>query len=158
MQSRMASVKPRKLFNPYERGIADLVRESLEKDYLVYQEVGLSKICEIGNGQIDWELRNFWRSASSVDILVTDLDANPCLVVEAQSTYHDQPDVKERDKKKAILLSLAGIPLIYTRVYLPELHILNVSSQEKVTMHLYTKQGLTQAKELIHSSCKLPNS
>ncbi|MFH7028091.1 MAG: DUF2726 domain-containing protein [Heteroscytonema crispum UTEX LB 1556] len=98
------------------------------------------------------ELRKFFFS-SSVDALITDYDYKPCLVVDFQSSYHDYPEAKERDRKKATLLTLAGVPLLYSRM--KDFGLLHLSSQnEEVIFNLFTKEKRENAKALIQKYCE----
>ena len=45
---------------------------------------------------------------TAVNPLITDYDYQPYLVVEFQSQYHDNPEAKERDGKKATLRIRSG--------------------------------------------------
>lgn len=88
-----------------------------------------------------------------VDALITDYNYNPCLVVHFQSSYHDYPEAKERDRKKATLLNLAGVPLLYSPI--KEFGLLHLYSQdEEVIFNLFTGSRRENAKTLIIKSCK----
>jgi len=148
------SVKAKRLVNPYEERMLEFLHTCVDNNYKIHTQVSLSQICEqVSN--LDWELRKFLLS-SAVDALLTDLNYNPCLVVEFQSQYHDCPEAKERDRKKATLLALAEVPLIYSRV--KDCGLLHISSQnnEGVVYNLYTGQGREDAQALIRKSCEKP--
>ncbi|MEH2141055.1 DUF2726 domain-containing protein [Nostoc sp.] len=90
--------------------------------------------------------------SSNVDALITNHDYNPCLVVDFQSSYHDSHEAKERDRKKATLLALAGVPLLYSRV--KEFGLLHLYSQdEEVVFNLFTGEHREKAKALIIKYC-----
>ena len=108
------SVKAKRLVNPYEARMIEFLETCVDNNYKINPQVSLSQICEQVS-DLDWELKKFLFS-SAVDAVITDLNYNPCLVVEFQSQYHDRPEAKERDRKKATLLEFAKVPLIYSRV------------------------------------------
>jgi hypothetical protein len=149
------SVKAKRLVNPYEERMLEFLHTCVDKNYKIHTQVSLSHICEqVSN--LDGELRKFLFSPSAVDALITDLKYNPCLVVEFQSYYHDGPEAKERDRKKAKLLALAEVPLIYSRV--KDCGLLHISSQnnEGVVYNLFTGQGRKKAQALITKYCEQP--
>ena len=108
------SVKPKRLINPYEERMLEFLQTCIDENYKIHTQVSLCQFCELGSS-LDIKLRNFFFS-SSVDALITNKDYKPCLVVEFQSTYHDSHEARERDNKKLHLLTLAGVPLIYSRI------------------------------------------
>lgn len=110
------SIRAKRLINPYEERMLEFLQTYVDDNYRIYTQVSLSQICQQKN-ILDWELKRFLYSSSAVDALITNSNYEPCLVVERQSSYHDAPEAKERDRKKAALLSLAGVPLIYAREY-----------------------------------------
>ncbi|MCC3513244.1 MAG: DUF2726 domain-containing protein [Microcoleus sp. PH2017_17_BER_D_A] len=146
------SVKAKRLVNSYEERMLEFLHTCVDNNYKIHTQVGLSQICEqVSN--LDWELRKFLFSPSAVDALITDLNYNPCLVVEFQSQYHDSPEAKERDRKKATLLEFAKVPLIYSRV--KNCGLLCLSSQyEQVVYNLYTGQSRENAQALIRQYCR----
>ena len=147
------SVKAKKLVNPYEARMLEFLETCVDHNYKVHTQVGLSRICEQVSSSLDCELRQFLFSPSAVDALITDLNYNPCLVVEFQSQYHDRPEAKERDRKKATLLEFAKVPLIYSRV--KDCGLLYLSSQdEQVVYNLYTGQNRENAQALIRQYCR----
>jgi hypothetical protein len=74
--------------------------------------------------------------------------------VEFQSSYHNSPEAKERDHKKATLLSLAGIPFLYSRIQ--DFGLLSLySSHEEVVFNLFTGAKRDNAKNLIRKYCEL---
>jgi hypothetical protein len=146
------SVKSKRLVNPYEERMLEFLHTCIDNNYKIHTQVSLSQICEqVSN--LDWELKKFLFSPSAVDALITDLNYNPCLVVEFQSQYHDSPEARERDRKKATLLEFAKVPLIYSRV--KNCGLLYLSSQnEEVVYNLYTGQNRENAQTLIRQYCK----
>lgn len=146
------SVIAKKLVNSYEARMLEFLHTCVDNNYKIHTQVGLSQICEqVSN--LDWELRKFLFSPSAVDALITDLNYNPCLVVEFQSHYHDSAEAKERDRKKATLLEFAKVPLIYSRV--KDCGLLYLSSQdEEVVYNLYTAQNRENAQALITQYCR----
>lgn len=148
------SVRAKKLVNPYELKMLEFLQTYVESGHKVHTQVSLSQVCEqVSN--LDWELIQFLRSSSAVDAIVTDSDYMPCLAVEFQSQYHDCFEAKERDRKKATLLSLAGVPLIYSRIKNFGLLCL-FSKNEEVIFNLFTGAGLEDAKVLIRKYCEQP--
>ena len=146
------SVKAKRLVNPYEARMIEFLETCVDNNYKINPQVSLSQICEQVS-DLDWELRKFLFSPSAVDALITDLNYNPCLVVEFQSDYHDRPEAKERDRKKATLLEFAKVPLIYSRV--KDCGLLYLSSQdEQVVYNLYTTQNRENAQGLIRQYCR----
>ncbi|MFB2977279.1 DUF2726 domain-containing protein [Microseira sp. BLCC-F43] len=105
------SIKAKRLVNPYEERMLEFLRTCVDESYKIHTQVSLAQFCEI-DSYLDKELRNFFFS-SSVDALITDFDYKPCLVVDFQSSYHDSTEAKERDRKKAFLLNIAGVTLIF---------------------------------------------
>ncbi|MFS8120765.1 MAG: DUF2726 domain-containing protein [Microcoleus sp.] len=149
------SVKAKRLVNHYEQRMLEFLQTCVDNNYKIHTQVSLSQICEqVSN--LDWELKKFLLSPSAVDALITDLNYNPCLVVEFQSHYHDCPEAKERDRKKAKLLALAEVPLIYSRI--KDFGLLHISSQnnEGVVYNLFTGQGRENAQALITKYCEQP--
>jgi hypothetical protein len=149
------SVKAKRLVNPYEQRMLEFLHTCVDNNYKIHTQVSLSQICEqVSN--LDWELKKFLFSPSAVDALITDLNYNPCLVVEFQSQYHDNPEAKERDRKKATLLALAKVPLIYSRV--KDFGKLCLSSQDEqnevVVCNLFTGEGLDNSQSLIRKYCR----
>ena len=143
------SVKAKLLVNPYEKRMIEFLQICVEVNYKINPQVSLCQFCEIDR-PIDWELRKFLFS-SSVDALITDVDYKPCLAAEFQSSYHDNPDARERDRKKATLLNLAGVPLIYSRV--KDFGLLYLSCKdEEVVFNLFTGEGREKAEALIKKS------
>lgn len=147
-------IKPKRLVNPYEERMLEFVQTCIGADYKIHTQVSLCQFCEI-DSPLTLELRNFFFS-SSVDALITDDDYKPCLVLEFQSSYHDKPEAKERDRKKAILLELAGVPLLYSRI--KDFGILHLySKQEEVFFNLFTGKGRENAAALIGKYCQQSN-
>ncbi|MEG3895662.1 MULTISPECIES: DUF2726 domain-containing protein [unclassified Microcoleus] len=146
------SVIAKPIVNSYEARMLEFLHTCVDNNYKIHTQVSLSQMCEqVSN--LDWELRKFLFSPSSVDALITDLNYNPCLVVEFQSQYHDRPEAKERDRKKATLLEFAKVPLIYSRV--KDCGLLYLSSQEEEVVHnLYTGQNRENAQALIRQYCQ----
>ena len=143
----------KRLVNHYEERMLEFLHTCVDKNYKIHTQVSLSQICE-PSSILDWELKKFLFS-SAVDALIT-LNYNPCLVVEFQSKYHDPPEAKERDRKKATLLALAEVPLIYSQV--KDVGLLHLSSQnnEVVVYNLFTGQGRENAQALIRKYCEQP--
>ena len=152
------SVKAKRLVNSYEERMLEFLHTCVDSNYKIHTQVSLSQICEqVSN--LDWELKKFLFSPSAVDALITDLNYNPCLVVEFQSQYHDNSEAKERDRKKATLLALAKVPLIYSRV--KDCGLLHLSSQDEVdavVYNLFTGESRENAQALIRKYCKHPNT
>ena len=146
------SVKAKRLVNPYEKSMLQFLETCVDNNYKIHTQVSLSQICEQVSS-LDWELKKFLFSPSAVDALITDLNYNPCLVVEFQSQYHDSAEARERDRKKATLLDFAKVPLIYSRV--KDCGLLYLSSQdEQVVYNLYTGQKKENAQALIRQYCR----
>ena len=146
------SVKAKRLVNAYEERMLEFLDTCVDNNYKIHTQVSLSQICEQVSS-LDWELKKFLFSPSAVDALITDLNYNPCLVVEFQSQYHDRPEAKERDRKKATLLEFAKVPLIYSRV--KDCGLLCLSYQEEEVVHnLYTGQNRENAQALIRQYCR----
>ena len=145
------SIKTKRLVNPYEERMLEFLRICIDESYKIHTQVSLAQFCEI-DSPIELELRKFFFS-SSVDALVTDSDYKPCLVVDFQSSYHDSTEAKERDRKKATLLNLARVPLIYSRV--KDFGLLHLTSKnEEVIFNLFTGEGREKAEALIRKYCK----
>lgn len=146
------TVKAKRLVNDYEEGMLEFIKSCIGENYQVHTQVGLSQICpSVSN--LEWKLRQFLRNGSTVDALITNSDYMPCLVMEFQSRYHDQPEAEERDRMKAALLSLAGVPLIYSRVRSCRLlHLF--SKNEEVVFNLYTGQERENAEVFVRKYCE----
>ncbi len=146
------SLQVKRLVNPYEERMLEFLETCIDKNAKIYTQVSLSQVCELKTF-IDADLRKFFFS-SSIDALVTDFNFMPCLAVEFQSIYHDSDNAKERDQKKAKLLSMAKIPLIYSRI--KDFGLLQIYSQDEVVIfNLFTGQGKEDAKLLIQKSCQV---
>ncbi|MEG4964325.1 MULTISPECIES: DUF2726 domain-containing protein [unclassified Microcoleus] len=146
------SVKAKRLVNHYEERMLEFLHTCVDNNYKIHTQVGLFQIFDQVSS-LDRELKNFLFSPSAVDALITDLNYNPCLVVEFQSQYHDNPEVRERDRKKATLLEFAKVPLIYSRV--KDCGLLHLLSQsEEVVFNLYTGQNREKAQALIMQYCR----
>ncbi len=145
------SVRVKRLVNPYEERMLEFLQTCVEEDYKIHTQVSLCQFCEL-DSNLDIELRKFFFS-SSVDALITNSDYKPCLVVDFQSSYHDYPEVKERDRKKATLLALAEVPLLYSRV--KDFGLLHLYSQsEEVVCNLFTGNRRENAQALIRKYCQ----
>jgi hypothetical protein len=145
------SVKPKRLVNSYEERMLEFLQTCIDENYKIHTQVSLCSFCELGSS-LDIKLRNFFFS-SSVDALITNKDYKPCLVVEFQSTYHDSHDARERDNKKLHLLTLAGVPLIYSRI--KDFGLLHLYSQnEEEIFNLFTGEKRENAKALIRNYCE----
>lgn len=148
------SVRAKRLVNPYEERMLEFLHTCADNNYKIHTQVSLSQICE-PISSLDWELKKFLFSSSAVDALITDLNYNPCLVVDFQSQYHDNREAKERDRKKATLLALAKVPLIYSRVKdFGLLHLYSQDELEVVVCNLFTGDGRENARSLISNYCK----
>ena len=129
----------------------EFLQTCVDESYKIHTQVSLAQFCEI-DSYLDKELRKFF-FRSSVDALITDSDYKPCLVVDFQSSYHDSTEAKERDRKKATLLNLARVPLIYSR--LKEFGLLHLfSKDEEVVFNLFTGEGRSKAEAIIRKYCK----
>ncbi|MEG4322080.1 MULTISPECIES: DUF2726 domain-containing protein [unclassified Microcoleus] len=149
------SVKAKRLVNSYEERMLEFLHTCVDRNYKIHTQVSLSQICEqVSN--LDCELKKFLFSPSAVDALITDLNYNPCLVVEFQSQYHDNSEAKERDRKKATLLALAKVPLIYSRVKdFGKLHLSSQDEQDEVVVYnLFTGEGRDNSQGLIRKYCR----
>ncbi|AFZ15226.1 hypothetical protein Cri9333_4443 [Crinalium epipsammum PCC 9333] len=145
------SVKTKRLVNPYEERMLEFLQTCLNANYKIHTQVSLCQFCEIERF-LYCDLRKFLFS-SSVDALITDDSYNPCLVIEFQSQYHDSAEAKERDRKKSVLLHLAGVPLIYSRI--KDFGLLHIySDDEEVVFNLFTGQGREKAQALIKKYCQ----
>ncbi|MBH8564810.1 DUF2726 domain-containing protein [Nostoc sp. CENA67] len=146
------SIKPKRLVNAYEERMLEFLQTCLDGTYKIHTQVSLCQFCEL-DSNLDIELKKFFFS-SSVDALITNSDYKPCLVVDFQSSYHDYPEARERDRKKATLLALAGVPLLYSRI--KEFGLLQLYSQnEEVIFNLFTGERRENAKALIQKYCGL---
>ena len=142
-------LKQKRLVNSYEERMLEFLETCIDSNSKIYTQVSLSQICEPIT-LLDTDLIKFLFS-SSIDAVVTDLDFMPCLAVEFQSSYHISDNAKERDKKKAKLLSMAKVPLIYSRI--KDFGLLQIYSQDEVVIfNLFTGRGREDAKSLIQKS------
>ncbi|MEH1882613.1 DUF2726 domain-containing protein [Nostoc sp.] len=145
------SVKIKRLVNPYEERMLEFLQTCVDENYKIHTQVSLCQFCEL-DSNLDIELRKFFFT-SSVDALITNSDYKPCLVVDFQSSYHDYPETRERDRKKATLLALAAVPLLYSRV--KDFGLLHLYSQsEEVVCNLFTGNRRENAQALIRNYCK----
>ncbi|MEH1935993.1 MAG: DUF2726 domain-containing protein [Nostoc sp.] len=145
------SVKVKRLVNPYEERMLEFLQTCVDEKYKIHTQVSLCQFCEL-DSNLDIELRKFFFS-SSVDALITNSDYKPCLVVDFQSSYHDYPEARERDRKKATLLALAEVPLLYSR--LKDFGLLHLYSQsEEVVCNLFTGNRRENAQALIRKYCE----
>ncbi|MEH2391311.1 MAG: DUF2726 domain-containing protein [Nostoc sp.] len=145
------SVRVKRLVNSYEERMLEFLQTCVDENYKIHTQVSLCQFCELDSNQ-DWEIRKFFFT-SSVDALITNFDYKPCLVVDFQSSYHDYPEAKERDHKKATLLALAAVPLLYSRV--KDCGILHLYSQsEEVVCNLFTGNRRENAQALIRKYCE----
>jgi hypothetical protein len=141
------SLKAKRLVNSYEERMLEFLQTCIDENYKVCTQVSLSQICE-PDSVITWELRKFLFSSSAVDAVIIDGDFMPCLAVEFQSSYHDNPTARERDYKKATLLSMAGVPLVYSRIQ--DFGLLRLYTEtDEVVFNLFTTQGYLEAKAFI---------
>ncbi|BAZ48150.1 hypothetical protein NIES4103_07560 [Nostoc sp. NIES-4103] len=146
------AIKPKRLVNSYEERMLEFLQTCVDESYKIHTQVSLCQFCEI-DSSLDIELKKFFFS-SSVDALITNSDYKPCLVVDFQSSYHDYPETRERDRKKATLLALAGVPLLYSRI--KEFGLLHLYSQnEEVIFNLFTGEQRENAQFLIQKYCGL---
>ncbi|MEH2024263.1 DUF2726 domain-containing protein [Nostoc sp.] len=146
------SVKLKRLVNPYEQRMLEFLQTCIDKNYKIHTQVSLGSFCEL-DSNLNWDLKKFLFSSSSVDALITNNDYEPCLVVEFQSSYHDYPDARERDRKKATLLALAEVPLLYSRI--KDFGFLHLYSQdEEVIFNLFTGNRRENAQALIRKYCE----
>lgn len=148
------SVKAKRLINYHAEAMLDFLQTCVGTEYKICPEVSLARICEqVNKNKLESELRRFLFSCSSVDALIVDSDYNPCLVVEFQSSYHDSAEAKERDRKKAALLKLAGVPLIYSRIY--NVKLLHLYSEDEAIIHnLFTGEGREDAQAFVRRYCE----
>ncbi len=145
------SVIAKRLINHYAEAMLDFLQTCVGTEYKIFPEVSLARICEQVNN-LEYELRRFLFSSSSVDALIIDSDYNPCLVVEFQSFYHDSAKAKERDRKKAALLKLAGVPLIYSRI--DNVKLLHLYSEDEAIIHnLFTGERREDAQAFVRKYC-----
>ncbi|MBN3895399.1 MAG: DUF2726 domain-containing protein [Nostoc sp. NOS(2021)] len=145
------SVRVKRLVNPYEERMLEFLQTCVDEKYKIHTQVSLCQFCEL-DSNLDIELRKFFFS-SSVDALITNSDYKPCLVVDFQSSYHDYPEARERDRKKATLLALAAVPLLYSRV--KDFGLLHLYSQsEEVVCNLFTGNRRENAQALIRKYCE----
>lgn len=149
-------LKPKRLINHYEERMLEFLQTCFDDRYKLFVQVSLSQICQPESIIKDVELRKFLFSASSVDVLITDTNFMPCLVVDCQSSYHDSPESKERDRKKASLLSLAGVPVIYSRIQ--DFGLLKLySERDFVLLNLFTGEGREESRVFIQQNCIDPS-
>ncbi|MCC5645472.1 DUF2726 domain-containing protein [Nostoc sp. CHAB 5824] len=145
------SVRVKRLVNSYEERMLEFLQTCVQEDYRIHTQVSLCQFCEL-DSNLDIELRKFFFS-SSVDALITTSDYKPCLVVDFQSSYHDYPEAKERDRKKATILALAEVPLLYSRI--KDFGLLHLYSQfEEVVCNLFTGNRRENAQALIRKYCE----
>ncbi|HYX15035.1 MAG TPA: DUF2726 domain-containing protein [Nostoc sp.] len=145
------SIKSKRLINSYEERMLEFLQTCVDENYKIHTQVSLCQFCEL-DSNLDIELRKFFFS-SSVDALITNSDYKPCLVVDFQSSYHDYPEARERDRKKAALLALAAVPLLYSRV--KDFGLLHLYSQsEEVVCNLFTGNRRENAQALIRKYCE----
>ena len=145
------SLKAKRLVNSYEERMLEFLQTCIDDNYKLCTQVSLSQICE-PDSVITWELRKFLFSSSAVDAVIVDTDFMPCLAVEFQSSYHDNPTAKERDYKKAALLSMAGVSLVYSRIQ--EFGLLRLySDTDEVIFNLFTTQGYPDAQAFVQRYC-----
>ncbi|HEY9693263.1 MAG TPA: DUF2726 domain-containing protein [Oculatellaceae cyanobacterium] len=145
------SIKVKRLINSYEERMLEFLQTCIETNYKIHTQVSLCQFCEIEKF-INCDLRKFFFS-SSVDALITDDGYNPCLVIEFQSHHHDLAEAKERDRKKSVILHLAGVPLIYSRI--KEFGLLHLySDDDEVVLNLFTGEGREKAQALIEKYCQ----
>ncbi|MEH1923866.1 DUF2726 domain-containing protein [Nostoc sp.] len=146
------SVKLKRLINPYEERMLEFLHTCVDENYKIHPQVSLCSFCEL-DSNLDWDLKKFLFSSSSVDALITNNDYKPCLVVDFQSSYHDYPEARERDRKKATLLALANVPLLYSRI--KDFGLLHLYSQsEEVVCNLFTGNRRENAQALIRKYCQ----
>ncbi|MEH2380299.1 MAG: DUF2726 domain-containing protein [Nostoc sp.] len=144
-------IKSKRLVNSYEERMLEFLQTCVDENYKIHTQVSLCQFCEL-DSNLDIELRKFFFS-SSVDALITNSDYKPCLVVDFQSSYHDYPETRERDRKKATLLALAAVPLLYSRV--KDFGLLHLYSQsEEVVCNLFTGNRRENAQALIRKYCE----
>lgn len=145
------SVRVKRLVNSYEERMLEFLQTCVDENYKIHTQVSLCQFCEL-DSNLDWEIRKFFFT-SSVDALITNFDYKPCLVVDFQSSYHDYPEAKERDRKKATLLAFASVPLLYSRV--KDFGLLHLYSQsEEVVCNLFTGNRRENAQDLIRKYCE----
>ncbi|MEH2284294.1 MAG: DUF2726 domain-containing protein [Nostoc sp.] len=145
------TIKLKRLVNAYEERMLEFLQTCVDENYKIHTQVSLCQFCEL-DSNLDIELRKFFFS-SSVDALITNFDYKPCLVVDFQSSYHDYPEAKERDRKKATLLALAAVPLLYSRI--KDFGLLHLYSQdEEVIFNLFTGTRRENAQALIRKYCE----
>jgi hypothetical protein len=145
------SVRAKRLVNSYEERMLEFLQTCVDENYKIHTQVSLCQFCEL-DSNLDIELRKFF-FRSSVDALITNSDYKPCLVVDFQSSYHDYPEARERDRKKATLLALAAVPLLYSRV--KDFGLLHLYSQsEEVVCNLFTGNRRENAQSLIRKYCE----
>ncbi|MEB3882306.1 DUF2726 domain-containing protein [Lyngbya sp. CCY1209] len=108
------------VMNDNERMTLEILKTILGSDrYQFCPQLPLSVVCDRTDpGWLPNEIWKFWVS-SRLDFTLLEwgfcASSKAKLVVECQSPFHDLPDVMERDRKKAELLAVVGVPLIYTR-------------------------------------------
>jgi hypothetical protein len=104
---------------PGQMCLMEFIDDLLEQtSYRVFPEVSLMRTIEprLKTKVVSSELRAFMKSCSSIDVLVCFHDSTgsyPYIAIERQSPYHDDPERQKADRKKAELLSIAEIPLLY---------------------------------------------
>ncbi|MBG1266428.1 DUF2726 domain-containing protein [Nostoc sp. WHI] len=145
------TIKLKRLVNAYEERMLEFLQTCVDENYKIHTQVSLCQFCEL-DSNLDMELRKFFFS-SSVDALITNSDYKPCLVVDFQSSYHDYPEARERDRKKATLLAFAAVPLLYSRI--KDFGLLHIYSQdEEVIFNLFTGNRRENAQALIRKYCE----
>ena len=124
------SVKPKRLVNSYEERMLEFLQTCINENYRIHPQVSLCQFCELGIG-LDIKLRNFFFS-SSVDALIINKDYKP------------------------YLLTLAGVPLLYSRI--KDCGLLHLYSEnEQVIFNLFTGENRENAKTLIRNYCEPSN-
>ena len=149
----MIALTPKRLVNVYEERMLEFLKSCVGNGYMINPQVSLSQICEL-TSNLTFELKNFYFT-SNVDALITDGSYQPRLVVEFQSQYHDSERAKERDRKKALLLAAAQIPLIYSRLKdCGLLHLSDSDNNNEIILNLFTGKGFDSAQAFIKSYCQ----
>jgi len=118
-QSSLCQFSPRPVVNCHEESVQEIIEISIGIEKFRYShQVALRSICQ-RNGFIDDEKIFKFYSNSSVDIVILKKGGYglklPLLVIECQSSFHDNDDAIARDLLKKDILTESGIPLVSVR-------------------------------------------
>jgi len=118
-QSSSCRFSPKPLVNCHEESVQEIIEISIGTEKFRYShQVALRSICQ-RNGFINDEKIFKFYSNSSLDIVLFKKGGYglklPLLVIECQSSFHDNDDAIARDSLKKDILAESNIPLVYVR-------------------------------------------